>query len=79
MSWLLDRLKRFKNLKFEILKIREKAESISRQLRSWCDSLQNSPIHGQRYLTEKTKRLERQAREREEFLKELDRIRSGKA
>ena len=32
------------------------AESCSRQLRGWADSLQNSAIKGQRHLTEKSKR-----------------------
>ena len=36
------------------------AESCSRQLRSWADSLQNSGIKGQRYLTEKARQAEEQ-------------------
>ena len=32
-----------------------KAESISRQLRGWADSLQNSEIKGQRHLTDQTR------------------------
>jgi hypothetical protein len=31
------------------------AESCSRQLRGWADSLQNSDIKGQRHLTEKSR------------------------
>lgn len=51
------------------------AESISRQLRGWCDSLQNSDIPGQRYLTDKSRRISKEARERDEFLEELRRMR----
>jgi len=78
MTWLLERLKRFIDLKPEILEIRVRAESISRQLRAWCDSLQNTSIRGQRYLTEKSRRLAKQVRERDEFLKELEQIRFRK-
>jgi four helix bundle protein len=76
MTHLLDRLPRFQDLKFEISDIKMRAEGISRQLRAWCDSLQNSDIRGQRYLTDKSRRLAKQARERDEFLKELAEIRN---
>ena len=76
MTYLLDRLPRFQNLKFEISDLRTRSESISRQLRGWAGALQNSDIRGQRYLTDKSRRLEKQAREREEFLKELEAIRN---
>lgn len=33
-----------------------RAESVSRQLRAWAGSLQNSKIPGQRYLTDKSRR-----------------------
>jgi four helix bundle protein len=78
MTCLLERLPRFQDLRFEISDLRSRAESISRQLRAWCDSLQNTDIRGQRYLTEKSRRIAKQAREREEFLKELEHIRNQK-
>src|SRR5437867_2805048 len=40
------------DLKSQISNLRSKAESISRQLRAWADSLQNSDIRGQRHLTD---------------------------
>jgi len=55
------------------------AESISRQLRRWADSAQNSDIRGQRSLTNKTRAKTKETRERKEFLKELEDIRSGKS
>jgi hypothetical protein len=61
----------FQIFKFEISDLRSRAENISRQLRGWADSLQNSEIRGQRYLTDKGRRATKEAREREEFLKEL--------
>ncbi len=79
MLHLLDRLPDFSNFRSEISDLRSKAESISRQLRAWADSLQNTDIRGTRYLTDKSRRIDKQAREREEFLKELAEIRNRKA
>jgi uncharacterized protein with von Willebrand factor type A (vWA) domain len=50
------------------------AENISRQLRAWADSPQNSDIKGQRYLTDKSRRQAKARREREEFMAELRRM-----
>lgn len=75
---LCERLPRLFELKSEILDLKSRAEKISRQLRAWCNSLQNSDIRGQRYLNENTKNRTREAREREEFLKELEEIRARK-
>lgn len=61
MLCLIERLPPFSHLKFEISNLKSSAEEISRQLRAWADSLQNSPIKGQRHLTEKTRRIERSA------------------
>ena len=44
-------------------------------MRAWSDSLQSSPIKGQRYLTEKSRQAEKAARERKEFLEKLHQIR----
>lgn len=74
MLCLLERLPAFADLKSEISNLKSAAESVSRQLRGWADSLQNSPIKGQRHLTDKTRRLEKARREREEFLEEIRRI-----
>ncbi len=71
MLCLFERLPALRELKSESSSLKSAAEVISRQLRGWADSLQNSPIKGQRYLTEKTRRLARSARERDEFLQEL--------
>jgi four helix bundle protein len=73
---LCDRLPGFEDLRSEISDLRSRAESISRQLRGWADSLQNSEIRGQRYLTDKGRRATKEAREREEFLKELEEIKA---
>ena len=77
MLCLLENIAVFADLKSEISDLKSQAEQISRQLRAWADSLQNSPIKGQRYLTEKTRIADRAKREREDFLKELEEIRRG--
>ena len=71
MFCLLGRLPAFANLKSEISNLKSVAEGISRQLRGWAETLQNSSIRGQRYLTEKTQRQAKARREREEFLEGL--------
>jgi four helix bundle protein len=76
LTYLLERLQAFTTLKSKILNLRSRATSISRQLHGWCSSLQNSEIKGPRYLTDKSRRLEKARRDREEFLKELEAMRS---
>lgn len=77
MLCLLECLPGFDDLKFEISNLKLPSEGVSRQLRAWADSLQNSDIRGQRYLTNKTKSRTKEAREREEFLDELRKVREG--
>jgi four helix bundle protein len=71
MLCLLERLPGFADLKSEISNLKSPAEGISRQLRAWADSLQNTEIKGQRYLTEKARRAAEARREREDFLEKL--------
>jgi hypothetical protein len=46
-------------------------------LRAWADSLQNSGIKGQRYLTDNTRRTDQAKRERDQFLQTLEQVRQG--
>jgi four helix bundle protein len=71
MLCLLEKLPEISNLKFEISDLKPRAESISRQLRAWADSLQNSEIKGQRYLNEKVRRDEKRQKDYEEWKQEL--------
>lgn len=77
MLCLVERLAGFEDLKSESSDLKSLAEGVCCQLRAWADSLQNSAIKGQRFLNEKVRRSERAARERKEFLKELEQIRKG--
>ena len=74
MLCLLERVPGFENFKFEISNLKLCSEGISRQLRTWAEYLQNSDIRGHRYLTDRTRAKSKEAREREEFLKELKEI-----
>jgi four helix bundle protein len=51
---LMDRMACFKSLKLEIADLKSLAESCSRQLRAWADSLQNSTIKGVKFLNRET-------------------------
>lgn len=73
MLCLLERLPKFENFKFEISNLKSASENISRQLRAWADSLQNSDIKGQRHLNEKSRKRAQARRDQEEFLEELRR------
>ncbi len=56
MLTLLARRPYLCDLRSQISDLRRLAESCSRQIRAWADSLQNSDIAGPRYLNERTKR-----------------------
>ena len=76
MTCLLDRMPAFNELTPDLASIKAKAESCSRQLKAWAQSLQDSDMKGERHVNEKTRRADQAAREREEFLRELAEIRS---
>ena len=55
------------NLKSEISNLTSLAESCSRQIRAWADSLQNADIKGQRHLTDQTRAAYDQKKRAAEF------------
>ncbi|RPI79539.1 MAG: four helix bundle protein [Planctomycetaceae bacterium] len=64
MLCVIDRMPEFLNFKSEIPDLKSQAESISRQIRGWANSLQNSEITGQRHLNDRTRQsYERQKKE----------------
>jgi four helix bundle protein len=71
MLCLLERLPRFAHLKSQISDLKSIAESCSRQLRAWAASLQESPIEGQRRLTQSVRNRAEQQKRAEEFTKML--------
>jgi four helix bundle protein len=74
MLLLAERLPYFSHLKSEISNLKSLAESVSRQLRAWAESLQGSDIPGQRYLTEKGRRGFQRRKRADEFFREIGRL-----
>ena len=60
MLCLLERKPALQNFKSQISDLNSSAESCSRQLRAWAESLQNSEIPGPRYLNADVRRREQQ-------------------
>lgn len=75
MLSLLERIPAFRGLK-ETKPLKTKAESCSRQLKAWAQSLQDSDFKGERHVNSKVKRASQAAKERQEFLDELAEIRA---
>jgi four helix bundle protein len=50
LTYVLEKVPRFYGSIRLILDIRDRAASISRQLRGWCGSLQQTQLKGQRYV-----------------------------
>ena len=73
MLCLFDRLPLLIDLKSEISNLKFQIEKVSRQLRGWADSLQNSEIKGHRYLNNRSRRSSQNAKDREEFMEEFRR------
>ena len=71
MLCLFQRLPLAGKLIGEIRATKLRAESCSRQLKAWIQSLQDSDLKGERYVNDKTRRAAEITRQREEFLAEL--------
>ena len=76
MLCLLDRIPTFQSLSKETTLLKKKAESCSRQLKAWAQSLQNSEFKGERHVSSRSKRAAQAAKESQEFLDELAEIRA---
>jgi len=74
-----DRMKPFRHLKFQISDLRSKAESVSRQVRAWADSLQNTEIKGQRYLNDRTRSSYETGKRTESFFAKIKQINDNEA
>ena len=69
-----DRCERTAHLKSQISDSVSLAESCSRQIRRWADSLQNSDIGGQRRLNDKSRAAYESKRRAETFLSQVDEV-----
>ncbi len=72
MLLLADRLPYFGHLKSEISNLKLQAEEASRQLRGWANSLQNSPITGQRHLNDQSRRRDQSQRRSDAFWQQIE-------
>ena len=71
MLLFMERRPKLRNLKSQISNLKSLAESCSRQLRAWADSLQNSAIKGQRHLNQSVRRAHEQKQRAAAFQKKL--------
>jgi four helix bundle protein len=60
------------DFKSQITNLKSQAESCSRQLRAWADSLQNSPIKGQRHLNNAERTRQAQRQKADTFLEKIN-------
>lgn len=76
----MDRIQTASNaadLKSQISNLKSLAESCSRQLRGWADSLQNSTIKGQRHLNEHSRAKFDKRTRANAFIAKLQRVQAG--
>lgn len=71
MLRISDRSTKFSNFRSEISNLISRAESISKQLNGWIESLKNSDIKGVRYLNDRERARIRQKSEADEFDQEI--------
>ena len=64
---VMEQMPVFDDLKSKISELKSLAEAISRQIRGWTNSLQNTSIPGQRYLNDKSKKAFEGVKRRKEF------------
>lgn len=74
MLCVLELMPEVRHFKSEISSLKSTCESISRQIRGWTNSLQNSDIKGQRHLNDSSRRAYQQQQKRSAFQERLDRI-----
>jgi four helix bundle protein len=67
-----ERRPALKDFKSQISNLKSQAESCSRQLRAWADSLQNSNIKGQRHLNNAVRTRDEQRKKANVFLEKLN-------
>lgn len=78
MLCLFERIPLFQRLGSDIGELKRRAESCSKQLKAWIQSIQDSDFKGERHVNERTKRAAQTLREREEFMQELSAIIASK-
>jgi four helix bundle protein len=72
MLTYFERRPALKDFKSQISNLKSQAESCSRQLRAWAESLQNSPIKGQRHLNNAERNRHEQRKKADAFIERLN-------
>ncbi len=79
MLAVMQRMQNFESLAEDIERFKTECECISRQIRGWTNSLQNSEIAGQRHLNDRSrakfeqqKRFDKADESRRAFMKDLE-------
>ena len=74
MLAVIERMHGMEALKSQMSDFKSQCESISRQLRGWANSLQNSDISGQRHLNNQSRQAYEQRQRRDAFQRKIDAI-----
>ena len=72
MLGVMERAACFRELRSQVTKFKSQCESISRQIRAWANSLQNSDIPGQRHLNDQSRRAYENRQRHEDYQKRMD-------
>jgi four helix bundle protein len=76
MLCVIERMWQFEELGSDVCEIKKDIESVSRQIRAWTDSLQNSEIKGQRHLNDASKQDYERSKRRSQFLDQQAKFRA---
>ncbi len=71
MLAIMEQMNEFEQIRQDIARFKATAESISRELRGWADSLQNSEVRGQRHLNDKSRAAYQNKKARDRFQSEI--------
>jgi len=74
MLCVIERMPECAHLKSEISDLKSSFESVSRQIRGWTNSLQNSEIKGQRHLNDASRQSFEQNDRRHSFQERIDEL-----
>jgi four helix bundle protein len=77
MLCLREKLARLNDFNSEIGNLKSRSENVSRQFHGWIESLKNSEIKGEKFLTDKERNRLRQIREDKEFREALQKVMRG--
>lgn len=72
MLAMMDFLPDAETVRSDVQEYKQTVESITRQIRGWAQSLQDSPIKGQKYLTQESREEEQKRKSQQVFLETIE-------